>query len=298
MLTFLDASQFRSSASLQFLERSLSPICIYDSCGQPRYASSSLLALLKTTLEEVAFFDYFPSELTSRIALTSFWKRALRGEPVEFLAKTREASEEVNCTLQFDPEANIVFLSAEKSESEFDRLTQEYERAIAALLKTEEKWKGLVLNSPCLFIQTSNAGQILYTSPAAERLLGYKQEELQGRHVLEFLASNHSDEFEDVLQIWSHDAESTMLGVKWWWKKKSGRWVYLYLQGQRFPSALDMNGVVISGYNISDRKFLERKLRRYKAINQTMLQMLPDLTRSQPPLENSHYHHQRYSNLI
>jgi PAS domain S-box-containing protein len=176
-------------------------------------------------------------------------------------------------------------LSIKKSEAEFERLTQDYERAIAALLKTEEKWKGLVLKSPCLFIQTSNAGQILYTSPAAERLLGYRQEELQGRHIVEFLAPDHSAEFECVLQSWSNDTETPM-SVKWWWKKKSGRWVYLFLQGQRFPSALDMNGVAIMGYNISDRKFLERKLRRYKAINQTMLQMLPDLTRSQLSLRN------------
>jgi PAS domain S-box-containing protein len=279
--TFLDSPKIQSNDSLHFLERSLNPICIYNDCGRAVYASPSFLALLKIELEEACFFDYFLSELTSRIALTTLWKRALRGENVEFLAKTREASEDVECVLQFNADANLMFLSVKKAESEFDRLSQEYERAIAALLKTEEKWKGLVLNSPCLFIQTSKAGQILYTSPAAERLLGYRQEELQGRYILEFLDPNHGAEFEHVLQSWSHERNSAPLAVKWWWKKRSGRWVYLYLQGQRFPSALDMNGVVISGYNISDRKFLERKLRRYKAINRTMLQMLPDLKRSQ-----------------
>ena len=53
----------RSKQSQKFLERSLSPICVYDQQGQPIYASQSFLDLLQTEAGEVSFFDYFLSQV-------------------------------------------------------------------------------------------------------------------------------------------------------------------------------------------------------------------------------------------
>ena len=58
--TLWDIPGIQSHESLEFLERSLGPICIYSDRGQPLYASQSFLTLLQATTEEIDFFLYFP----------------------------------------------------------------------------------------------------------------------------------------------------------------------------------------------------------------------------------------------
>lgn len=368
-----------SKQSQNLLERSLNPICVYDQQGQPIYASQSFLDLLQTEARDVSFFDYFLSQTTPAAALTAFWQRSLQGEAVKFFAETQDNEQPVECSLQFDSDAKLMFLTGEKANinGSIFNLMEEYERAIAlldgsniatalvsssgviiqcnqkfqglfgkatqnvyidnfvhledkridvnlkqellngdiesftiekrfiskeneviwinvnvslidlpasvtghkqyfavlledvtesrkiynALVRTEEKWKTFVLNSPHLFIQTSNAGQIIDVSPAVERLLGYKKEELLGHRLTDLIHPCNCNEFTLVFQMWLSDIQSSHSEIECWWRTKSGGWVSLYVQGQRYPSTLENDGVVISGYNTTDRKRLEVELK-------------------------------------
>lgn len=389
VFTFWDIPGIRSNKSIEVLERSLSPIGIYDNVGRTMYASPSFLKLLRVKVEEADFFFYFSSPSTPLPTLNCFWDRALQGDTIGFLAKTRDGREDIECSLQFNSDANLMFLAAKKAEINEDtrRLLEEYERSIAlfdrsnlatalinpdggivkcnqklhdllgtsdretlyierfahpedrmidaelrqklfdglissytiekrfisrhqdviwfnvsvsliemptcvngyrkyfvavldditesrkiynALIRTEEKWKAFVLNSPYLFIQTSRAGQIIYVSPAVEQLLGYREEELLGRPVSEFIHTNNTSQFEVAFDLWISGDQPSKAGIECWWKTKSGKWIFLYIQGQRFPSVLEIDGVVISGYDITERKYLEVELttseERFKAL--------------------------------
>ncbi|MBC7972589.1 MAG: PAS domain S-box protein [Verrucomicrobia bacterium] len=377
--TLWDVPGIQSHGTLEFLERSLGPICVYNDCGQTLYASQSFLHLLQAATEDVDFFRYFQSESTPQVVLEALWKLALQGKVVDFVAKTRDDQQPLECSLKFNAEANSIFCVAKKTEPDesvprrveadersltvFDHhmatalvrqdgtmikcnqqlhellKTNEHETLFLddlicpddrqidadlrqklldgtihsytvekrfttrnneiiwtnvrvslaevddrkhrqqryfmvlleditesrnvynALVRTEEKWKAFVLNSPCLFIQTSHTGQIIYVSSAVERLLGYSEAELLGRHVTELLHPNHFNEFELVLQLWISGVQSSQPEIECWWRTKSGRWVALFLQGQTFPSALKFDGVVLSGYDITDRKCLEMELK-------------------------------------
>ncbi|MBW4472168.1 MAG: PAS domain-containing protein [Stenomitos rutilans HA7619-LM2] len=379
----------QSHGSLEFLERSLGPLCIYSDRGQPLYASQSFLTLLQATTEDIDFFLYFQSELTPKAVLESLWELALQGKTVDFMAKTRDGQKMLECSLKFQAEATSMFFTAERVESEAamtkcvdatersltvfdhpslasalvsqegvivkcnwrlhellktdrdetifledfvcpdDRLidadlkqkllngaipsytvekrfitrsneiiwtksqvsltnvsgcTDEQQHCFMvlieditesrnvynALVRTEEKWKAFVFNSPYLFIQTSHTGQIVYVSAAVERLLGYSETELLGRHITELLHPNHFNEFELLLQLWSSGVQPHQPEIECWWRTKAGRWVALSLQGQSFPSALRVDGVVLSGYAITDRKCLEVELKaseeRFKSL--------------------------------
>ncbi|MBW4693650.1 MAG: PAS domain-containing protein [Lyngbya sp. HA4199-MV5] len=370
----------QSHGSLEFLERSLGPICIYSDRGQPLYASQSLLTLLEATTEEIDFFRYFQSETTSKDVLESLWGLALQEKTVTFIAKSRDDQKTLECSLQFNAEANSMFFTASSAEPEAakpkdieatassltvfahpslatalirqdgviiqcnqrlhellktndgetivledfvcpdDRVidadlkqkllngaipsytieqrlmtrsneiiwtknqvslvdvndcVDEQQRCFTvlieditesrnvynALVRTEEKWKAFVFNSPHLLIQTSHTGQIVYVSAAVERLLGYSEAELLGRHVTELLHPNHFNEFELLLQLWISGVQPSQPEIECWWRTKAGRWVALSLQGQPFPSALSFDGVVLSGYDITDRKCLEMELK-------------------------------------
>jgi PAS domain S-box-containing protein len=130
-----------------------------------------------------------------------------------------------------------------------------------ALIRTEVKWKTFVLNNLNLFIQTSNAGQIIYASPAVERILGYKAEQLLDVHVLKLIHPDDMNKFYLASRLWSSSIKSAQLGIECRWRTQWGDWVYLYIQGQQFPMALEIDGLAISGYDISDRKRLEAKLK-------------------------------------
>ncbi len=380
VLTFWDIPEIKSRKSLEFLERSLKPICVYDVQGDTVYASQSFLTLMQVSGVPANFFHCFPAKSIASTDLAKFWSRALRGETLQFLAKGRDAKEILECSLQFEADAKLMFFEAKRIDAadQIGSLTEAYKRAIArsaqstlatalidstgriiqcnqnlhellgthdrdlinleefvypddrlidhpskqsllngsipaytiekrfisksnkvlwlnvtvsllkltsdmdeyqpycavlleniteskkiysTLVRTEEKWKTFFLNSPYLFIQTSNNGQMIYVSPAVEDLLGYQSEELLGRQIKELVHPSNLNEVEAALEQWSSGVQSSHTAIECWWKTKSDRWVALSIQGQRFPSTLKIDGVMISGHNITDRKCLESELK-------------------------------------
>jgi PAS domain S-box-containing protein len=275
--TFSNIPGIWANQSTEILEQLLKPICVYDMGGRTLYASQKFLKLLQTSAQSVDFFDYFASESTPQSVLFRFWDCALRGETIEFLTKIRDGWAELECSLQYDADAKLMFLTSARTDADGSgrQLLDAYEQATAALIRTEEKWKAIVLNSPCLYIQTSDTGEIIYTSPAVERTLGYQSEELLGRQLTEFIHPENFNEFRLVFQLWSSDIPTTQPGLECWWKAKSGQWVCLHLQGQRLPSTLEAGGVIISGYDISDRKCLETELKASEEKFRALLLNIP-----------------------
>mgnify|MGYP002777069196 CR=1 FL=1 len=138
-------------------------------------------------------------------------------------------------------------------------LTEQH-KLYEALIRTEEKWKTFVLNSAHLFLQISDIGRILYVSPAVERTLGYSEEELLDRSIIDLIHTYDLEEFKLAFSQWLNGSASPHVNLECRWQAKSGQWMYLYVQGQRFPMTLGMEGIALSGYNISDRKHLEVEL--------------------------------------
>jgi PAS domain S-box-containing protein len=153
----------------------------------------------------------------------------------------------------------------------------EKRRIYTALVRTEEKWKSFVLNSHYLFIQLTNNGQILYISPAVEAVLGYQEAELVGRSVIELIHAKDVTGFEIALQQWMKQSQVSYLGQESWWQTKAGQWVCLYLQGHRFPAALKLDGIVISGYNITHRKCLEMELKASQEQLESLVLNIPGI---------------------
>jgi PAS domain S-box-containing protein len=150
-------------------------------------------------------------------------------------------------------------------------------RIYHALIRTEEKWKSFVLNSHYLFIQLNHTGQIIYISPAVETVLGYQEAELVGRSVVELIHRKDVSWFEIALHQWMRHTQVGYSGQESWWQTKSGQWVCLYLEGHRFPSPLKLDGIVISGYNITPRKRLETDLKTSQAQLESLLANLPGI---------------------
>ncbi|NJL21847.1 MAG: PAS domain S-box protein [Leptolyngbyaceae cyanobacterium SM1_3_5] len=136
----------------------------------------------------------------------------------------------------------------------------ENKKIYSALVRAEEKWKSFVLNTPNLFIQISSSGQIIYSSPSVKHILGYPDEELLDAYIWKFIHIDDVHRFELALRLWQSNSEHNNVGIECRFKAKSNLWMCLYLQGQQFPISAEANGLIIDGYNITDRKILEAQL--------------------------------------
>ncbi|WP_088888824.1 PAS domain-containing protein [Leptolyngbya ohadii] len=159
----------------------------------------------------------------------------------------------------------------------------ENKKIYSALVRTEGKWKAFVLNSLNLFIQTTSQGQIIYMSPAVERILGYGAEELLDLSITELIHLGDLHKFNLAMDFWQNNLGSDRAGIECRWQTKANNWVYLYIQGQRFPLGLDIDGIVISGYEITQRKRLEAELRSSQEKYRSLILCLPQVGRERIP---------------
>ena len=380
--SFWDIPGMRSKESLAFLERFLDPLCIYGEQGQPIYASPSFLRLFKVNVaEHVGFFHYFVSSTALPTVWTDRWQAALQGESVWFLAQVKATAEEIECSLQFNPDANLMYLMAKRSTGtgftpeqveayeqfvlalfnrpglatalisldgtmvkcnqrlhellgtteaesidlddffhptdrlndqdfkqkllagEFESYTlekriidrnndviwvnvtlslmdisnslngdgqyfsvllediTESKQVYHALIRMEGKWEAVVLNSLNLFIQTSSTGQIINASQCVEQILGYPEAALLGLYIFDLIHPDDNAVFAAALQQWLSLPHLNHPGIECRWKTRSGAWADLLIQGQTFPAALEIDGIILGGYDVTERKRLEADLK-------------------------------------
>ncbi len=253
-----------------FLEQSLSAIGLYDDRGQPLYISEKLGQLLPDRAKGTSFFETFASPCRSRESLTHLWQRALQGETVH-LTTSHDDQRVLQCSLKFGAEARLMGVRVELEDAAA-RLQSQYERAIAALQHTEAKWQAMI--QPHLWMQVSTTGQIISVSSALEQILGYQAEALLGCPLVDLLHPHDRRDFALAYQAWKADS-STNLAHESWWQTQAGEWRCLHLQGYRFPPALGIEGLIISGYDLTDRRRLQAELQASEAKFNALVSNIP-----------------------
>jgi PAS domain S-box-containing protein len=246
------------------LEQYLAPIWVYDLGENPLYSSPCGLQLLQIppSAQSRAVLDINDFVLSSDRHLdVELKQRLLNQEIATYTVEKRLVTHTEELLWVNFNVSRLEFAEPHSPAATYfvirlEDITEQ-RKLYDALIRTEEKWKTFVLNSAHLFLQTSNVGRILYVSPAVERILGYPEAELLDCSIAELIHTQDLEEFKVTFQQWVSGSALPQPHLECRWRTRSGQWMYLYLQGQRFPLALNIEGVAISGYNISDRKHLE-----------------------------------------
>ena len=129
------------------------------------------------------------------------------------------------------------------------------------LRRSEERFRALVQNASDVVTALDADGTIRYEGPAIERVLGYRPDELVGKHIFDYL---HPEDKGRVLDKFVRALEEGMptASEEFRFRHKDGSWRHLEGIGSNQLRNPAIRGVVINSRDITERKRAEEELAR------------------------------------
>src|SRR4030042_947496 len=137
----------------------------------------------------------------------------------------------------------------------------ERKQAEEALKEREEHFRSLIENSSDLIAILYGDYNVVYESPSAERILGYKPEELVGRRAIEFI---HPDDKKNVIKIFQRLTKYPMQAVpaSVRFLHKDGTWHIMEATANNLLDNPAVRGIVINYRDVTERQRAEEALRQ------------------------------------
>lgn len=130
-------------------------------------------------------------------------------------------------------------------------------QAEEARRRSEEHFRSLIENALDIITILQSDGTIRYESPSIERVLGYRPQELVGRHACEIVHPDDVPRFARAFIQGSETARVT-LPTEFRVRHKDGSWRVLEAIGNNLLQVPAVAGVVINSRDITERKEVER----------------------------------------
>ncbi|HKL17641.1 MAG TPA: PAS domain S-box protein, partial [Halalkalibaculum sp.] len=143
------------------------------------------------------------------------------------------------------------------------------------LSKEKERYQLITDNATDMVVRNKPDGTFTYVSPSAEKLVGYKPEELMGRTFYEFFHPDDLDQLEET-----HEAIMNNPGthkVSYRFKTKSGeyKWLESSIQAIRDSKTGEVTEVQGSIRDITERKEYEQKLEKERNLFKKLTESSP-----------------------
>jgi PAS domain S-box-containing protein len=137
----------------------------------------------------------------------------------------------------------------------------ERKRTEEALKEREEHFRALIENSLDGIAIVNSDLTILYESPSAERIVGYKLEELIGRSILDFI---HQDDRENVIKTFKklarHPAQAVPASIRF--LHKDGTWHVMEGSANNLLNNPAVKGIVVNYRDVTERQRAQEALKQ------------------------------------
>jgi PAS domain S-box-containing protein len=121
------------------------------------------------------------------------------------------------------------------------------------LRASEERFRALVQHSWDILSLLDAEGRLIYNSPACERIHGFTVEELLGRSTVDLVHPEDAPQVAGKLEwLLAHPGEPA--SVEYRYACKDGHWVWMEAVGVNHLDNPDIQGIVVSSRDLSDRK--------------------------------------------
>jgi diguanylate cyclase (GGDEF)-like protein/PAS domain S-box-containing protein len=129
-----------------------------------------------------------------------------------------------------------------------------------ALRTQEDRFQALVENSADGVILVSPDGTVLYSSPSAQRVLGYRSAELLGRDTMECIYPEDQEQVRTFLRKLSQRAGASVT-TEFRCRQKGGAWRWIESTGTNLLEQPGIAAIVVNFRDIEARKRSEEQLR-------------------------------------
>ena len=127
----------------------------------------------------------------------------------------------------------------------------------AADVRSEARFRALVHNASDAIVVLDGEGRVRYRTPSTERVLGRIGAELEGRRLSDLL--EEADQERLLVMLSNESATAT---VEWRIRRGDGDWRDLEVVAADMRGTADVDGLVLTMRDITERKHLDLELRR------------------------------------
>jgi PAS domain S-box-containing protein len=135
----------------------------------------------------------------------------------------------------------------------------------SALRRSEEHFRSLIEHSSDVITIISRDGTITYESPALERVLGYRPDELLGQNAFQLI---HPQDVPVVVNALTRPSDPSVRhqSIEYRIRHKNGSWRVLETLGANLLDEPEVAGIIINSRDITERKQAEEQIREQAAL--------------------------------
>jgi PAS domain S-box-containing protein len=221
----------------------------------PRLAEITGYDVVEAT--DTPFTNYIhPDEVSKAVER---YNRRIRGEKIKTRYESRLIHKNGNI-IEVEFNGGIITYQGRPADLVIIRDISEHKRAMEALKESEERFRGIAEESFDIIFIVDSHGAFLYVSPATKQILGFKPEELTGKHLNNFLPTTESEKVSQVTKQLLNGGNIHGLELKI--PNKFGKTVFFEINA----NSIVKNGVTI-GYqgiarDITERKHAEEEMKK------------------------------------
>lgn len=126
------------------------------------------------------------------------------------------------------------------------------------LEERERKFRTLIENATDIISMFDKEGKIIYISPSVERILGYRNEDVTGQSIFDYL---HPDEIENAKKIFEKIASVSLISkfLRFRVRHKNGPWRYLEGVFNNLIKEPNINAILMNARDITSKVLVEEK---------------------------------------
>ena len=161
----------------------------------------------------------------------------------------------------FPSSGGLMVISTVRDLTERQKVYDELRDSTRLIQESEERFRALIENSLDAVTIVNSHGNIIYHSPASQRLLGYSYKEMLHRNIFEFLHPDLENEFQGHLaDLLAHPMKpSSYEGLI---RHKNGSWKWVEAIATNLASVPSIGGIVVNYRDITERKESEEAIRQ------------------------------------
>jgi two-component system cell cycle sensor histidine kinase/response regulator CckA len=143
----------------------------------------------------------------------------------------------------------------------FNQMAGNLQATLTRLQHREEQFRALIENATDIIAILSADGTIGYVSPSVERMLGYRNEELEGRLVFDFV---HSEDKRRIIETFENHipALGATIFAEFRFRHKNGTYCILESASKNLLDHPAVAGIIVNCRDVSKRRQAEEALQR------------------------------------